>query len=93
VRKAEARRLGIRIETLDNEVARARAEADYDDQARAIKLPPVEPWPEPVNGTEVLDQVSERYTLQVVLTPGAADAITLWGTHAHAFRPSSTRRG
>src|SRR5204862_435916 len=52
VRKAEAKRLEIRIETLDQEVAKARAEADYDDQARAIKLPPVEPWPEPVNGAE-----------------------------------------
>src|SRR5260221_10823775 len=46
VRKAEAKRLDLRIETLDREVAKARAEADYDDQARAIKLPPVEPWPD-----------------------------------------------
>jgi len=86
VRKAEAKRLDIRIETLDREVAKARAEADYDDQARAIKLPPVEPWPEPVNGAEVLDQVSERFTLQVVLPPGAADGIALWCPHAHAFK-------
>src|SRR5262245_59837956 len=77
-RKAEATRLGIRLETLDTEVAKSRTELDYDDQARAVKLPPVEPWPEPVDGAEVLDQVSERFTLHVFLPPGAADGITLW---------------
>src|SRR5947209_10857915 len=77
VRKAEARRLGIRIETLDSEVAKCRPD-DYDAQARAVKLPPVEPWPDPVDGQEVLTQVVARFVLRVVLPPGAADAITLW---------------
>ena len=85
-RKAEATHLGIRLETLDTEVAKSRTELDYDDQARAAKLPPVEPWPEPVDGAEVLDQVSERFTLHVFLPPGAADGITLWDAHAHAFQ-------
>src|SRR6266702_726374 len=84
-RKPEATRLGLRLETLDTEVAKSRTELDYDDQARAVKLPPVEPWPEPVDGAEVLDQVSERFTLHVFLPPGAADGITLWDAHAHAF--------
>src|SRR5438067_2414585 len=83
VRKAEARRLGIRIETLDSEVARCRPD-DYDAQARAVKLPPVEPWPEPVDGQDVLTQVVARFVLHLVLPPGAADAITLWDAHTHA---------
>jgi len=78
--------LGIRLETLDAEVAKSRTELDYDDQARAVKLPPVEPWPEPVDGAEVLDQVSARFTLHVFLPPGAADGITLWDAPAHAFQ-------
>src|SRR5437868_4756209 len=78
VRKAEARRLGIRIETLDAEVARCRLEADYDAQARAINLPVVEPWPDPVNGAEVLHQVAERFLLRLILPPGAAHALALW---------------
>src|SRR6266446_6971048 len=81
-RQAEATRLGIRKETLDTEVARRRPLSD-DAQGRAVHLPAVEPWPEPVNGAEVLDQVSARFTHYLVLPPGAADAIALWETHAH----------
>jgi putative DNA primase/helicase len=86
VRQAEASHLGIRLETLDSEVARCRLNADYDAQARAIKLPPVEPWPEPVDGQEVLHQVAERFVLRVIMPPGAPQALALWDAHAHAFR-------
>src|SRR5437667_909957 len=37
-----------------------------------------------VNGAEVLNQVSARFTFYLVLPPGAADAIALWSAHAHA---------
>jgi len=82
-RQAEAMRLGIRKETLDAEVARRRPLSD-DAQGRAVHLPTVEPWPEAVDGAEVLDLVSARFTLHLVLPPGAADAIALWNAHAHA---------
>src|SRR5258708_7143380 len=58
-RQAEATRLGIRKETLDTEVARRRPLSD-DAQGRAVHLPAVEPWPEPVNLALVLDEVSAR---------------------------------
>src|SRR4051794_29160015 len=86
MRKAEAKRLGIRIETLGAEVARCRLEADYDAQARAIKLPLLEPWPEPVDGAEVLHQVAARFVLRVLMPLGAPHALALWDGHAHAFR-------
>src|SRR5439155_16958288 len=57
----------------------------YDAQARAVKLAAIEPWPEPVNGAEVLDQVVARFSLHTVLPRGAADAIALWDAHTHAF--------
>jgi len=82
-RQAEAARLGIRKETLDAEVARCRPLSD-DGQGHPVHLPPVEPWPEAVDGAEVLDYVSARFTLHLVLPPGAADAIALWNAHAHA---------
>jgi len=82
-RQTEAARLGIRKETLDAEVARRRPLSD-DGQGQAVHLPPVDPWPEPVNGADVLDQVSARFTLHLVLPPGAADAMALWNAHAHA---------
>src|ERR1043166_7084570 len=86
IRPAEAIRLGIRLETLDAEVARCRLVTDYDAQARAVKLTLIEPWPEPVNGAEVLHQVADRFVLRVVLPPGASHALALWPAHAHAFR-------
>src|SRR5213594_2731720 len=84
-RQVEAARLGIRLETLDAEVARCRLEADYDAQARAVKLPLIEPWPEPVDGQEVLHQVLARFVRAVVLPPGAPAVLALWPAHAHAF--------
>jgi len=84
-RQAEATRLGIRLETLDSEVARRRPDVDYEAQARAVKLPPVKPWPEPVDGAEVLTQVTARFTHYAVLPPGASVAIALWDAHTHAI--------
>ncbi len=84
-RRAEAKRLRLRIETLDTEVAKYRNELDLQAQANAVQLPAIELWPEPVNGAEVLDEVASRYSLYLVLPPGASDAFTLWTTHAHAF--------
>jgi len=83
-RKAEAKRLGIRLETLDAEVAKLQPLSD-DGKARAVKLESIEPWPEPVDGAQVLDQVSSRFSLYVKLPLGAADALALWDGHSHAF--------
>ena len=58
-RRAEAKRLHLRIETLDTEVAKCRAELDLQAQANAVQLPAIELWPEPVDGPEVLDQVGD----------------------------------
>jgi putative DNA primase/helicase len=84
-RRAEAKRLDLRIETLDTEVAKCRAELNLESQANAVQLPAIEPWPEPVCGAEALDQVASRYSLYLVLPPGAADAMSLWSAHTHAL--------
>jgi hypothetical protein len=52
---------------------------------RAVVLPPIEPWPEPVDAQELLGGVLARFTHYLVLPPGAAVALTLWAAHAHAF--------
>ena len=86
VRRAEAERLDIRLRTLDTQVARYRSQLDNDAEANAVKLPHLEPWPEPVSGAEVLNQTYDGLTLYLALCPGAADAIALWIAHTHAFR-------
>jgi hypothetical protein len=43
------------------------------------------PWPEPVDGAQLLADVSARYSLYLFLPPGAADAMALWTPHTHAL--------
>jgi putative DNA primase/helicase len=87
LRKREAKRLGIRVETLDAEVARRRAQLREDAlfQSALSTLNSPELSTSPVNGATVLRDVSERFTHYLVVPPGAADAFTLWTAHTHAF--------
>jgi putative DNA primase/helicase len=88
VRESEAEALGVRVSTLDNEIQHRRKWTSGSDstlQGREVNLPDVEPWPEPVNGAEVLSEVAENYSGYVALPPGAADALALWTAHAHCF--------
>ncbi|MBI4328198.1 MAG: DUF3631 domain-containing protein [Chloroflexi bacterium] len=84
-RDAEAKRLGIRVGTLDGEVATRRPAASDCAQGGAVELPDIEPWPEPVDGAEVLNEVAATFTRYIVLPHGAADALALWTAHAHAL--------
>lgn len=54
-------------------------------QGRAVCFPPPEPWPEPVNGAEMLAAMAETFSRHLALPAGAADALALWCCHAHVF--------
>ena len=45
----------------------------------------VEPWPEAVDGRELLDELSRLLTEHVVLPGWAADTLALWCLHTYAF--------
>ncbi len=84
--EAEAKALGVNIGTLRSEVAKRRRQpAEENMQGHSGKFEPPEPWPAPVNGAEVLGEVSETFTRHLVLPRGAADALTIWCAHAHCF--------
>jgi putative DNA primase/helicase len=86
VRRTEARRLRIRFETLDAEVARCRAGLALDTVANALRLPVLEPLPDPVSDApELLDLTASRFANYLFLPPGAPDAFALWTAHTHAF--------
>ena len=86
-RKDEAFELGIRVSTLDKEVAKKRKLAmDAAGIPGELDFSDPEPWHEPISDAERLfDEVSESITRYVVLHREAADAITLWIVHVHAL--------
>jgi len=85
-RRSEAKRLHLRLATLDAEVGRCRSQINDDAQANAVTFPTIEPWPTPVLGApELFHQVAARYTNYIILPPGAADAMALFTGHCHAF--------
>ena len=85
VRKDEARKLGVRVEVLDGEVASRRNDY-YDARANEVVFPVLEPWPEPVILSEVLDQALSRFILFTVMPAGGHTASALWSAHTHVFK-------
>ncbi|HWV98960.1 MAG TPA: DUF3631 domain-containing protein [Candidatus Acidoferrum sp.] len=84
-RRAEAKRLHLRLATLDDAVGCARILED-DAQANAVVLPQLQPWPEPIlDAPALFDQVHDRYLLYLYLPAGAPVVFTLWTPHAHAI--------
>lgn len=54
---------------------------------RPSPFPEIEPWPDPVNGAELLDELDIAFQQFVVLpSRAAAAALALWTVHAHCFR-------
>lgn len=85
-RAAEAEELGVRVGTLDEEVLRYRPQDDEARAAgRALSLASPEPWPDPIDGTALLEAIIETITRYVALSPAAAIATALWCVYAHAF--------
>ena len=76
--------MGIRIGTLDSEVSRRRS-LTTDGQIVPAELADTEPWPEPVDGAAVLDDVAKTFSRFIALPDGAADALALWTAHAHVY--------
>ena len=86
-REAGAERIGCRTSILDKLVDARRPDSGVgsDLQGRTLDLADVEPWPDAVNGADVLSELSETFSRYVALPDGAADALVLWTAHAHCF--------
>ncbi len=87
VRQDEAKRLKVRASFLDKMVAQARGadDAQDDQQGRPLNLPVPEPWPEPVNGAQLLADLRDFFAKHAFLPRGAPHALALWTMHTHTF--------
>ncbi len=86
VRDAEAEKLGIRVSTLDAEVKKARgATGDDNAQGQAVDLAEPDPWPHPVDGVNLLDEVRATISGYIALPAHADIAVTGWIAHTHCF--------
>ena len=85
VREVEADRLKVRLSTLDKQVAMARGrghQSQSGDAGDGFLIDP-EPWPDPVDGADLLDRMTDLIASHLVLPKWAAEAIALWIMHAH----------
>jgi putative DNA primase/helicase len=87
-REAAAERLGVRVSVLDRLVKRERedgGDALKPGQGRPVEIPEVEPWPEPVDGAVLLEDLAQSVRAYVVMTTRQADAVALWILFTHLF--------
>ena len=61
-RKAAAKELGIRLSTLEDEIKKRRPKDETDSKGgRKLELSSPEPWPERVDGGELLNDLTGRF--------------------------------
>lgn len=59
---------------------------DFEQCVESIlALPPIDPWPEPVNGAELLQEIQQKISRHVVLPRWAPETMALWVPHTFAF--------
>ncbi|WP_425219762.1 DUF3631 domain-containing protein [Ralstonia solanacearum] len=77
VRKAEAKRMGVQFGTLDRLVKKARGEAASEE---AAPFEDIEPWPNPVDGAELLSEIARTIRRFIICDPETVAATALWCT-------------
>ena len=82
VRIDEAKRLKMRASVLEREVKAAR---DNGQDENNLGLFEPDPWPEEVDGDDLLNRITTALRRYVVMPPHAAEAVALWVMHCHAF--------
>jgi hypothetical protein len=86
-RSAAARELGVSVGALDRAVKEVRtARSETKGQGRPLQLPSIDPWPDPVEGGELLDNLCNAVKRYLVLPDGSAEVLALWSIHTHTFQ-------
>lgn len=77
IRETEAERLGVRVGTLDKEVSKARHEKK-ESKGRTAMFTEVKPWPDSIDGAELLDEIKATINRHIICNPETATAASLW---------------
>ncbi|HEX7390578.1 MAG TPA: hypothetical protein VF286_10735, partial [Acidiphilium sp.] len=85
-RENEAQTLGIRVSTLDAEVAKARGDGKEPTHGRRMGFKTHEPHPDPVALGEVLNDLTETIDRHIVLATATRDVVALWIAHTWVYR-------
>jgi Protein of unknown function (DUF3631) len=85
-REVAASRLGVRVSALDGFVKAQRAESsDASGQGRAFEVPKPDPWPDGVDGAELLADMTAAIRRHVALPDGAAETVAVWVLHTYCY--------
>ncbi|MFQ5853800.1 MAG: hypothetical protein ACE5JU_24850, partial [Candidatus Binatia bacterium] len=71
---------------VDAALGNGREETDQQQQGRPVIFDDPEPWPDVVNGSALLDDITATLKRFIVLPPHAAEAVSLWILHACALQ-------
>lgn len=84
--KREAPRIGCTIGALKREVKAARGEAERTGSGRPFNIAEIEPWPDPVDGAWLLNELVATFRRFVVLPDECAyTTAALWTLYTFAF--------
>jgi putative DNA primase/helicase len=78
VRESEAKKLNVRVGTLDAEVRKARGEPETELAGNAVMFTELDPWPDQVNGETLLDELAATIECFVIMGKHAMVAVVLW---------------
>ncbi len=81
-RKQEAKRLDVPVGLLDKEVKAARKNGQDEND---LGLFEPNPWPEEVDGDDLLDRIADALRRYVVMPDHLAQVVALWVVHTHCF--------
>jgi putative DNA primase/helicase len=84
-RKTIAKQFAIRARSLDVMVKERRRELANVAAGNEILPPASEPWPEPVDGAQLLDSIRAVFRRHLVLPDHADTALTLWSVGTYVY--------
>ena len=85
MRKEVAKQQNVRLSTLDADVAKLRPREERPGQGSVVELPEAEPWPEPVDIRQLIEEITSAIRRHVFLTVFDAQAIALWVLASHVY--------